>query len=116
MRVTRQRDDGEAVQGMSVGPLFMLAILFDWYPRADGPVRIGLLLGGASLPVRDDTEHFDERVPIGGGSGLELGYEWKIARRWSSGVTLRFMGARLEAGGVQHNFAALTLLGTVTFF
>jgi hypothetical protein len=116
MHTARLRNEGATrAAGASVGPLWMLAIVLDWYPRPDGPFRLGLTLGAASLPVRDDSGAFGERVPVGGGSALELGYEWSLARSWTTGVTLRLLGAHLEARGVQHDVAAVSLLGTATF-
>ncbi len=103
-------DDPGAIGLVAVGPFI------DYFPDPKEGFHFGGMLGVAALgfdtpaDVGDDPYYADdERVGTGGALGAWVGYDWWVAREWSLGVQLRYLGAVVENETYDWRGAADTL-------
>lgn len=102
----------------SVG-VVALGPFIDYYPDPKEGLHFGGMLGLAAIGF--DTPGFAgddaERVATGGAVGAFIGYDWWVAREWSLGAQLRYLGvaAENEEFGWQGAADSLSLQFTVLF-
>jgi hypothetical protein len=112
------RPPGAAAEDGDPGSVGLMAIgpFVDYYPDPKGGLHFGGMLGLAAMgfdtPSRDggDSPYAKEARGGGGGAlGAWIGHDWWIAREWSLGVQLRYLGVSVKNEDYDWNGAADTL-------
>ncbi len=100
------------------GSIGLLAVgpFVDYFPDPKGGFHVGGMLGFAALAFDTPSElstspyYEDEaRVGTGGALGAWVGYDWWVAREWSLGIQLRYLGMVAENPDYEWTGAADTL-------
>lgn len=105
-----------AFADQSVGLLFMLGGMVDWYfnPLQGWHVQGGLAL--SRLSVQGGEGGVVDHSPVGGALLLGGGHEWRVQDKVSMGVLGRITASQLKGDEFTHNLFALSVLFSVTMF